>query len=159
MVDGPAKVERGPERVEPGQEPRKGRPEDECAGDDEVEEAQEDERCGDGCVTAPLDAPLREQDANGVTAARGDDRADACPGEDRADDLAPGDLRVRIRGLEDVAPRAADAEQPRYVAGDSERERAPAEVREPVEEDLDRMPDRVTQVLGPEPSVSGFMNG
>ena len=42
---------------------------------------------------------------------------------------------------------------------DADPERAPAEIRQVVPEDPDGVPDRVDQVLEPEPSVSGAMNG
>jgi hypothetical protein len=45
------------------------------------------------------------------------------------------------------------------VADDAEGERPPTEIRQLVPEDPDGVPDLVDQVLGPEPSVSGAMNG
>ena len=45
------------------------------------------------------------------------------------------------------------------MADDAEPERSPPEIRQVVPEDPGGVPDRVDQLLGPEPSVSGAMNG
>jgi hypothetical protein len=45
------------------------------------------------------------------------------------------------------------------MAEHAKSERAPSQIRQVVPEDPDGVPDRVDQLLGPEPSVSGAMNG
>ena len=147
VVERPAEVERRPEDVGPRQEALDARPQDEAARDREVEEAQEDDRRGDRGVSGALDAALGEEDSDRVAAPRRNDRVDADTGEDGSDDRAPPDSCLRIRALEDASPGSADRQEPEDVADDSEPERAPPERRQPVEEDVDGMPDRVEQLV------------
>ena len=155
VVDGPAEVERRPELVQPGQQSGDPCPDHERAGEDEVEDPEQEDGRGDRGVAAVLDAALGQEDADDVAAAGGHDRVDADAGEHGRDDRPPADLLARIRRRDDVLPGAADRQKPQDVERDSEQERAPAEVVDPVPEDLDRVPDRVDQALRRRPEQAG----
>src|SRR5205823_7981466 len=84
------------------------RPHDEAARDRHVEQRLKQGRRDERRVRGALDPTLREKESHDVAAAGGDEGVDARPRDVGAEDLAPADAAVRVRGLDDVAPRTGD---------------------------------------------------
>ena len=80
------------------------------------------------------EAVLQEVELEDVSAARRHDRVDPDAREVRAVDPAPPDVRLRVGGLDDVAPRAGADRHLDDVAENRQGQRAPGDRREPLEE-------------------------
>ena len=127
--------------VQAGKEAECERPGDERRGQHGVEERVGQQGRAERGIGGALDAVLEQVELEHVAASGRDDRVHAHACHVGAVDVAPAHVRLRVRGLDDVAPGACACSGLQQVTEDAERERAPADRGEAVEERPRRVDD------------------
>ncbi len=149
VLDGPAVLEcrQGGEDVERRQQALSEREDEDAQGERHVDERQDDVRRDHRRVRAARDRAVGEHNPHGVPGPRRDDGIDADARDVCRENRRPAHGAVRIRGGEDVPPRAARAAELEELADDRGEQRQDRDVREEVPEALARGADLVDHAV------------
>ena len=116
---------------------------EQARSDDGVEQGLDEQRRNHGRDARLGQAQADEVELQQIAAAGGDQRVEPDAGEIGAGARAPAIARVRVGGAQDRVPGARPQEQVHGVEEERDRERARADLAEPVEERLARVDEGV----------------